>query len=367
MFVPKTLTISEVISTSKILASYTKKINKSSLTYLGNAMQVLETPDHTQIKTPCFTILEEKKKLEDKKIIKFSDSLFFEGEFNGCYPTKGIFSIFSEERRFTANFEKKTFLPDKKSRKEILTVDEDALRAWEFVAKRMQNSEDNPNLIDISNHNFSCIYDNSSFPISNNDNPLLMTHFFTIFTIYNGRAYLFDFGRCLFYSFELESQENLNYSFFDVIKSIIKKPRVTLSSFGGFKFFGTLSQNEPDKGTLLFNSANILELNGKKNIDQPYNCKLKYPNGDYYEGEVFNGRYNGKGVYYNVDNCKFEGEFQDDVFLNGTIRFLNSPVFTKYEGKTTYDSKNNCYLKSGKGNYLIYNYFFISLFAYLRV
>ena len=121
-------------------------------------MQVLETPDHTQIKTPCFTILEEKKKLEDKKIIKFSDSLFFEGEFNGCNPTKGIFSIFSEERKFSTNFEKKIFLPDQKSRKEILTVDEDALQAWEFVVKRIHNMEDNPNLIDISNHNFSCIY-----------------------------------------------------------------------------------------------------------------------------------------------------------------------------------------------------------------
>lgn len=311
----------------------------------------METPDHTQIKTPCFTILEEKKKLEDKKIIKFSDSFFFEGEFNGYNPTKGTFSIFSNERKFATNFERKTFLPDAKSRKEMLTVDEDALKAWEFVVKRIDNMEDSSNLIDISNHNFSCTYDHSSFPTSNNDYPLVMVHFFKIFTIYNGRAYLFDFGRCLFYSFELEFQEDQNYSFFDVIKLITKKPRVTLSSFGGFKFFGTLSQNEPDKGTLLFNSTNVLELNGKQNMDQPYNCKLKYPNGDYYEGEVFNGRYNGKGIYYNVDNCKFEGDFKDDVFVNGTIRFLNSPAFAKYEGETTYDYKTNCYLKRGKGNY----------------
>lgn len=110
---------------------------------------------------------------------------------------------------------------------------------------------------------------------------------------------------------------------------------------------------EPNIGNLQFNNSNKLQIHGKTQNEKPYNCKLTYPNGDYYEGEVLNGRYHGKGLYHNASNCRFQGVFENDIFVGGSIWFYNNSDLIKYEGEVQFDSKNNVYLKHGKGTQYI--------------
>ena len=49
-----------------------------------------------------------------------------------------------------------------------------------------------------------------------------------------------------------------------------------------------------------------------------------------------NGKYNGYGVYGNLNKKIFEGNFLDDKFIEGTIYYYDN-ILDHYEGSVLYD------------------------------
>ena len=46
--------------------------------------------------------------------------------------------------------------------------------------------------------------------------------------------------------------------------------------------------------------------------------RIEYKNGSVYVGKVKDGKMNGRGTYTNSNGSKYEGEWKDDEFWNGT-------------------------------------------------
>ena len=68
------------------------------------------------------------------------------------------------------------------------------------------------------------------------------------------------------------------------------------------------------------------------------NKKLEYPDGNKYEGEIKNGKKEGKGILYYNNGDKYDGFFKDDKReINGILYYKNG---NKYEGEFKNDKKN---------------------------
>ena len=42
--------------------------------------------------------------------------------------------------------------------------------------------------------------------------------------------------------------------------------------------------------------------------------KYEYQSGSYYDGEILNGNFNGKGIFYFNNGDMYEGDFENDMF-----------------------------------------------------
>ena len=73
------------------------------------------------------------------------------------------------------------------------------------------------------------------------------------------------------------------------------------------------------------------------------NIKMEYPDGSRYEGEIKNGKKEGKGILYYNNGDKYDGFFKDDKKeINGVLYYKNGNI---YEGEFKNDKKN------GKGTF----------------
>ena len=76
------------------------------------------------------------------------------------------------------------------------------------------------------------------------------------------------------------------------------------------------------------------------------NNKIKYENGEYYKGDILNGKANGKGIlYYKNGKKKYDGEFINNKAEGEGVYF--------YENGNYYVGQFKNGLKHGKG--IIYN------------
>ncbi|KAL9179048.1 hypothetical protein ACHAXT_000090 [Thalassiosira profunda] len=62
---------------------------------------------------------------------------------------------------------------------------------------------------------------------------------------------------------------------------------------------------------------------GKRTCENAKMETIHYDNGDVYEGEVKDGRRNGKGVCRYADGCVYDGEWKDDLHQWGTMSGIN--------------------------------------------
>ena len=58
-----------------------------------------------------------------------------------------------------------------------------------------------------------------------------------------------------------------------------------------------------------------------------YNKQKVIYSDDWYEGEWKNGEFHGQGTYTSPDGSKFEGEFKDEKFWNGTTYEIDGNIF----------------------------------------
>ena len=108
-------------------------------------------------------------------------------------------------------------------------------------------------------------------------------------------------------------------------------------------------------GTLQFNSIKVEFHHPPGSFSDPFFLKVFYPNGDTYEGIICNGKYSGEGKYFYQNMFTFVGNFNNDIFSEGTILYHNSRDIVKYEGEVIYEPNSKSYLKQGQGKLLFSN------------
>ena len=78
-YVPKSLQLYETINSAKTMVSYGVKTKDSKSIHLGNCFHVFENKDNITIKTPIFTIIENKQSGKES-FIHFKKDIFFKGK-----------------------------------------------------------------------------------------------------------------------------------------------------------------------------------------------------------------------------------------------------------------------------------------------
>jgi len=69
----------------------------------------------------------------------------------------------------------------------------------------------------------------------------------------------------------------------------------------GLNYVGSLKNHDLNEGAIYFELKNTLQITGKcrPEPDYPYETRIQYSNGDFYEGYLINGKYEGRAVYGN--------------------------------------------------------------------
>jgi len=142
-----------------------------------------------------------------------------------------------------------------------------------------------------------------------------------------------------------------------------------LTRLNGNQYEGEFKNSKYDgKGILTKKSGKRYEgefKNGSRNGKG----KFTFPDGSKYEGEFKNGKYEGRGIYTNIKGSKYEGEFKNGKYDGFGIYINNFKEYT-YEGEfkngkfhgygklinqskgTRYDGEFKHGWSDGKGSYL---------------
>jgi hypothetical protein len=105
--------------------------------------------------------------------------------------------------------------------------------------------------------------------------------------------------------------------------------------------FATKWKNDLAQGAGIYISNDGLYIQGNwKNGLLNCNTKsiVKYPDGDYYNGQLYNNSINGYGIFTYVDGEVYDGEFINGVRSGyGTIYFRNGYIYKGYWENDTFN------------------------------
>lgn len=295
----------------------------------------------------------------------------FEGKMIGFLPHEGILKHkiwgFGADNKEVIKFDSNSWIPEKKFRNNMLYKCEQKgkniaqFEDFNRVAEEFQNHRDKPFLIDLFNNHYISDFGSDGAPlyffniVNKTSQPLFFINLGYMFYFHKGKILLYDAFRGLFSRFNAQAlADQPKVSLFDIF-SLFQSCEFELFSLNGMKFIGQITQNSSKfKGKITFNTMKVEFINEFPAI--PLDCRVVYPNGDLYEGEIINGQYSGQGRYIYKGLYTFEGTFSQDIFVKGTI-FYHSPKYKikKYEGEVLYIPYSKSYLRHGKGKLIFCN------------
>lgn len=70
---------------------------------------------------------------------------------------------------------------------------------------------------------------------------------------------------------------------------------------------------------------------------------VSYSNTHFFDGHIFQGKYNGYGEYSNKKQMLYKGNFVENFLAEGTIYFDSHPQYLLYEGEVLYNKQTETY------------------------
>ena len=131
-----------------------------------------------------------------------------------------------------------------------------------------------------------------------------------------------------FAPFLMHTNEGLQQaSLTNILSSLFMKEQDYLSLFAlpSLGYLGGYTNNQFHQGILLFKHVNQLTITQHPQRFSPYMTTVSYSNSHFFDGHIFQGKYNGYGEYSNKKQMLYKGNFVENFLAEGTIYFDSHP------------------------------------------